>query len=99
MVRRIGSKLSTFIGKRRDPEELLNRLVSAGLLAEKANLQRVLEVIREAFEAEARAFESHGFGMVGEWRAHMLLDRGLIAFLSPRGVKLMKADDRSWFLR
>ena len=53
MARIIGSKLSTFIGERRIPEELLDRLVSAGLLAENANLQRVLAVIEEAFEAKA----------------------------------------------
>jgi hypothetical protein len=45
---------------------LLDRLVSAGLLAENANLQRALAAIEEAFAAEARAWESHGFGMAGE---------------------------------
>jgi hypothetical protein len=51
VVRKVGSKLSTFIGERRDPEVLLDRLVSAGLLAENVNLQRVPAVIQEAFEA------------------------------------------------
>lgn len=92
MVRIVGSKLCTFIGERRDPEELLDRLVSAGLLAERVNLQRVRAAIEEPFAAEAKALESHGFGMAGELRAHMLLDHRLIAFLSPRGVALMKTD-------
>lgn len=70
---------------------------SAGLgwlLAQNVNLQRVLAVIEEAFEAEARALGSHGRGLAGEVRAHMLLDHRLVAFLSPRGVELMKTDDR-----
>jgi hypothetical protein len=93
VVRKVGSKLSTFIGERRDPEVLLDRLVSAGLLAESVNLQRVLAVIQEAFEAEARAFEPGAIRMAGEVRAHMLLDRRLYGYLSPRGVDLMRTDD------
>jgi hypothetical protein len=73
LVRRIGSKLSTFIGKRRDPEELLDRLVSAGLLAENVNLQRVFAVIQEAFAAEARVLEPGAILKACEVRAHMLL--------------------------
>jgi hypothetical protein len=89
----VGSKLSTFIGERRDPEELLSRLIAAGLLAESVNLQRVRAAIEAAFAAEARAFESHGFGRADEWRAQMLLDQKLLPYLSPRGVALMKTDD------
>jgi hypothetical protein len=89
----IGSKLSAFIGERRNPQELLDRLVAAGLIGENANLQRVLAVIEGAFQAEARALESRGFVRAGEVRAHMLLDRQLIPYLSPRGVALMKTDD------
>jgi hypothetical protein len=93
VVRIVGSKLCTFIGERRDPGELLERLVSAGLLAENANLQKVLAVIEGAFEAEARAFEPGAMLMAGEVRAHMLLDHRLFPYLSPRGVALMRTDD------
>jgi len=94
VARRIGSKLSTFIGGRRDPEELLERRVSAGLLAGNVNLPKVFVVIEEAFEAEVRALQSHGFGMAGEVRTHMLLDHRLFPYLSPGGVALMKTDER-----
>jgi hypothetical protein len=93
VVRIVGSKLCTFIGERRDPEELLDRLVSAGLLAESVNLQRVLAAIEEAFEADARAFEPGAMLMAGEARAHMLLDHRVYGYLSPRGIALMKTDD------
>jgi hypothetical protein len=73
---------------------LLDRLISAGLIADNANLQRVLAVIQEAFEAEASAFGAHVLLAPGEVRAHMLLDHRLYGYLSPRGIALMKTDDR-----
>lgn len=91
-VRRICSRLCTLVEVHPDPEGSLDRLVSPGLLAENVTLQRLLAVIQKAFQAEARAFESHGFGMAGEDRAHIPLDHRLIAYLSPRGVVLMKSD-------
>ncbi len=93
MARIVGSKLSTFIGERRDPEELLDRLVAAGLLAEDVNLPKVLAVIVEAFEVEARGLDFDQFPQVDEVRTHMLLDQRLFPYLSPRGVALMRSDD------
>jgi hypothetical protein len=99
VVRIVGSKLCTFIGKRRDPEELLDRLVSAGLLAENVNQRKVLAVIQAAFAAEARRFDLDCIPQAGEVRAHLVLDHRLLPYLSPRGVALMRTPDYWQYLK
>jgi hypothetical protein len=90
MSRAIGSKLSTFIGEARDPNELICRLIKAELLMENVNDGEVLGIIREAFMEEGYDY-SHEVS--GEHRAHMVLDHRLQPYLSAKGIKLMRSDE------